>query len=162
MSEPAPVIDLNAPPIPLAGPLERSLAQVMFVGGCISVVPASLLTAYSLILIYAVFPVVITGLLNWWGWWLLLNHRRRGWDRPVKSQPRFVWLMTLIFHGLPLMVALPFVARLTFDVGPRPDEIPKLFGGVVYLVWLLFGTLAGFLAHRELRRPNPPAVEVAA
>jgi len=162
MSEQAPTSELAAPAIPLAGTRERVVAQFLFVGSLLAAVPAVLLTLYSLLLIYVVFPVVITGLLNWWGWWLVLNYRRRGWDQPMRAQPRTVWIMSLVFNAVPLVGALIGVANMAFQVGLRANEVSVFLGVVAYLLWLAAATAGSIVALLELKSAEPRPAEVPA
>lgn len=162
MSGPAPTSELTAPAIPLAGTRERVVAQFLFVGSLIAAVPAVVLTLYSLLLFYIVFPVVITGLLNWWGWWLVMNYRRRGWDRPMRAQPRTVWIMSLVFNAVPLLAAFIGLGNMVFQVGLRANEIPTALGAGLYVLWLAAATAGSIVALAELKTAEPGPAEVSA
>lgn len=135
------------PPLPLAGPRERLMARIMFFGACVTVLPTAAMTAYSCILIYIVFPVIITGLLNWCGWWLLINYFRRGWDRPVKAQPQRVWITSLVFNGIGLLL----LSTWTLNFGTRGSEDAMLALMLTCDAWLLFATIASGVSVLELQ-----------
>lgn len=135
------------PPLPLAGPRERLMARIMFFGACVTVLPTAALTVWSCFLIYIVFPVIITGLLNWCGWWMLINYFRRGWDRPVKAQPQRVWITSMIFNGLGLLA----LATWTLNFGTRGSDDSMLALMLLCDGWLLFATIASGVSVLELQ-----------
>lgn len=144
---------------PLATPLEQAHARVMFVGACVLALPAAIMTVYSLLLIYLVIPVLVTGGLNWGGWWLAVNFFRRGWHRPLRRQPKTVWLVSAFFNGLPFLG----VALWLLSSGGRGIEGSwEQAGFFAYLAWMLYATVISIVLYFEQPGIAPvPSPEVA-
>lgn len=151
------------PPAPPAEAEERLLARILFIGGCVLVLPAAVLTLYSLILIYLVAPVLVTGLLNWGGWWLLLAYRKRGWDRPMQTSLRKLWITSAVFNGVPFVGMSAWYlasAERLFRFRALEDSLFAL-AAMIYLLWLAFATAASVWLARQAVRAATPTAEVA-